>query len=257
MRCTDLFFFNHGRKAFGWWVWPVPKGKISMAYSFNQAYRPPLPSRATRTPPARSKASSRGLIVAQLPADPHPQRYWFESKLEQRVFFLLAARRDTYSIWEQPPPIRYRDCGSRLRTHYFDFLLTQTSGRRIAIAVKAAGLVKRHHFRDTLALIRAATPLSYADDVVLITDRSFTRADARNAERLHAFRRTPDIEADTIVADLLRHLSTETRIATLVEATALGGRGFRAVFRALFAGLARVTQPGDIRPGTHVIAGEL
>ncbi|WP_156113474.1 hypothetical protein [Paracoccus sanguinis] len=115
------------------------------------------------------------------------------------MFFLLAARPDTYDIQEQPPAITYTDKYGRARNHHFDFLLAQRNGLRLAIAVKSAGIVERRGFREELKLIRAATPLSFAKEVVLVTDRSFSRAEALNAERLHEFRRVPDPDADAAI----------------------------------------------------------
>lgn len=201
--------------------------------------RLPDPSRAARLPSARSRASTRSVLKTQLPADVHPRHLWCESKLEQRVLFLLAAHPETWDIQEQPPAITWTtDCGTR-RQHFFDFLLTQRSGERFAIAVKRAEIVTRSGFRADLQLIREATPFSFARHVVLITDRSFTLAEAENAERLHQFRQSPDPEADAAVAALLNAVTTETTIASVVEASGLGGRAFRAVFRAIYAGLAR------------------
>lgn len=57
--------------------------------------QPPLPSRATRVISKRSKARSRGAITASPPGSGGRDRIiQFESKLEQRVLFLLLARLD-------------------------------------------------------------------------------------------------------------------------------------------------------------------
>ena len=233
----------------------LPPGYRNMNEHVSQTFRRPAASRATRIPSARSKASSRGIITAQLPADDHPRKFWFESKLEQRVFFLLAARPDTYDIQEQPPAITYTDKQGRARNHHFDFRLTQRTGLRLAVAVKSAGMVERRGFREELQLIRAATPLSFAKEVVLVTDRSFSRAEALNAERLHEFRRVPDPDADAAIAALLADLTTDTTIASLVEASRMEGRGFRATFRAIYAGLARPLAAGVIQPSTLITRG--
>ena len=100
--------------------------------------QPPLPSRAMRRIAKRSKYSSRGGIVVQIPGWARPRVVFFESKLEQRVLFLLLARGDLIDLWEQPPLITYRDEEGRRRTHFCDFLIRLSSGRRIAIAVKPA-----------------------------------------------------------------------------------------------------------------------
>lgn len=213
----------------------------------------PKPSRATRTPPARSKASSRGIITARLPADTQPTNYCFESKLEQKVFYLLSARADTYAIQEQSAAILFTDSRGKQRQHIPDFLLTQRCKTKVAISVKSSNVAERTGYRRELARVRAAMPLSYAKNLVLITDRSFSPAQARNAERLHEFRRHPDNEADTEIAAILRTLVQPTKIEAIVKTSNLEGRGFRAVFRAIYAGLARPIAQEDILPSTFVM----
>lgn len=212
----------------------------------------PLPSRATRTPSPRSKASSRGHIPAHTPADPRRRIRHFESKLEQKVLYLLLARSDIADIWDQPPPINYVDEDGRRHPHTFDYLATLTDGRRIAIAVKPSAVAERQGFRNTLKHVRASTPLAYAHEVVLVTERSYTPAAARNAEKLHAFRRTADPEADRAIAGLVSTLNSPMTVAELVSRSGLSGRGFRAVFRAIFAGVLRVVDAGDILPSTII-----
>lgn len=177
----------------------------------------------------------------------------FESKLEQRVLHLLLARPDIHDIWDQPPAISYETTGGRQRQHVFDYLITLTSGRRIAIAVKPAALAARPRFRSEFALIRAATSLAFAHHVALVTDRSFTSSAARNAARLHEFRRSLDPEADSRVQSIINSLTGETTIAEIVSLSGLTGRGFRAVFRAIYAGYARALDQGDIEPTTRIV----
>ncbi len=179
----------------------------------------------------------------------------YESILEMRVLHLLLARHDIWDLWEQPERIRYVDADGNAKSAVFDFLVTLRCGRKIAIAVKPAAIVEETGFRQELELIRAATPLSFADDVVLVTDRSFTPADARNAERLMEFRRTPDEEADQIIGELLQGLQSETTIADLVDLSGLDGRGFRAAFRAVYSGGARLMTTGDISPKSEIMMG--
>lgn len=225
-----------------------------MSYPFEPSFTRPLPSRATRKPPARSKSSSRGQVPSQTAADSRPRLRHVESKGELSALYLLLARPDVVDVWDQPPPVSYRDATGRRRSHTFDFLISLTDGRRIAIAVKPEAIVERTGFRETLRLIRAATPLSYAHEVVLITERSYTPSAARNAQKLHDFRRTPDPEAEEAIGALVQDLKGPTTIAELVEATGLGGRAFRAAFKAIYAGLLRVLDAGDILPSTRIIS---
>lgn len=162
------------------------------------------------------------------------------------VLFLMLARRDVYDVRDQPPPISYCDENGRISTHYFDYLLKLTSGRRLALAVKPWAIAEKTRFREQLARISAATDLSYADHVILITDRSFRRVDALNAARLHLFRRQRNRHADQIIATLARQLHTPVTIAELCRLANLGEHGFAAIFRAIYAGLLTPRHHGEI-----------
>lgn len=229
-------------------------GQPAMSYPFEPSFIRPLPSKATRKPPARSKSSSRGHVTGRgSPSGAPPRLRYYESKREQDVLYLLLARPDVVDIWDQPPPVFYHDANGRKRSHTFDFLITLTSGKRIAIAVKPDAIAERQGFRETLQRLRAATPLSFASEIVLITERSYCPSAARNAQKLHDFRRTPDPEADGSIETLVQSLSGPTTIAELVEASGLGGRAFRAAFKAIYAGVLRALEPGDILPTTRII----
>lgn len=225
-----------------------------MNQSTNSSFQRPLESRSTRRFPARSRASGRSIQTCLLPAWERPRKVICESLLELKVLHLLLTRPDIWDLVEQPPRIRYKTQDGKPKWAVYDFLVTLKCGRRIAIAVKPAAIVEETGFRQELILIRNATPLSFADDVVLVTDRSFAPADARNAERLNEFRRHPDGEADAVIVELLSDLKSEVTIGELVERSGLAGRGFRAAFRMLFSGIAEALDPGDITPNTRIIA---
>lgn len=223
-----------------------------MTDSKDDTFSPPQDSRATRKIAVRSKASSRGIVVAQLPADSKPRRILYESKLEHRILCLLLARRDVHDVWDQPPGITFRDEQGRVRLHFYDYLVQFDDGRRRALAIKPFDIAQRIGFRQYLQHVRAATDLSYAHEVVLMTERSFRRADAVNAERLHFFRRNPDEEADQIMAESAKSLTCPIPIADLATITALGERCFPAAFRAVYSGILRKLDAGEITPHTRI-----
>lgn len=216
-------------------------------------FRAPEASRSTRSIPRRSKGSSRGGLVGTVASSPDERIFEFESGLEKILFYLLFAMPDLHDLWDQPPPIIYCDARGKRRTHHPDCLATLASGKRILYAVKPEARVEKTGFRETLRHIRAATPLSYADDVLLFTDRSFTRTEALNAARLHDFGRVADPEAERVLRDALTTITTPSSIADLCDQTGLGGRGFRAAFRLIFAGVARAVDPGEITRSTRIL----
>jgi len=217
-----------------------------------EVFRPPLQSRATRKISLRSKASARGLVVARLPADPHPRKIWFESWPEYKCLLLLLAMAEVYNIWDQPPKIRYRNRDGKFCNHTFDYLVTLTNGERIAIAVKPAALVIKRDFVDELSYVAAAVPLDFADRVWLITEKNLNKDEVANAEMLHAFRRKPDVEADEAIDGVIADLKGGMTIGSLVEVSGLGARGFRAIVRAIFDGKLSAPRQEKITYATRV-----
>lgn len=257
-KCGGWYFLSHLKEKRPWAItqtWLIVRAETIMINSTNRSFRRAQASRSTRRINARARVSGRGMASCLLPSWDHTRRVVYESILEMKVLHLLLARPDIWDLWEQPERIRYIDADQNSKFTVFDFLITLRCGRKIAIAVKPAAIVEETGFRQELKLIRASTPLSFADDIVLVTDRSFTPAEARNAERLQEFCRTPDGEADHIIRELLRGLQSETTIAELVASSGLDGRGFRAAFRAIYTGGARLVTVGDISPKSQIMAG--
>lgn len=157
--------------------------------NLNLAYRGPAPSRATRTISQRGKASLRGALVAKLPAFDHPRVIQFESALEYRFLCLMLVRDDVQDVWEQPPAVIYIDRNGRNARHVYDFLVTLKDGTRFAVAVKPMQRVRKRGFDLELERIAAATPLQFADHVLLITDEQIDRAAAAQAARTLMFSR--------------------------------------------------------------------
>ena len=217
--------------------------------------QPPLPSRAMRRIAKRSKYSSRGGIVVQLPGWARPRVVFFESKLEQRVLFLLLARGDLIDLWEQPPAITYWDEEGRRRTHFFDFLIRLSSGRRVAIAVKPAKRASRIGFVRDLQCIRKAMTKDFADDLVLITDQDFTKAEALNAERYHEFSRSRNEVAFERLRDAIRSMSFPTSVGALAKSLDAGDQSFRTVFIAIYEGLLSSDRTMPIDTDTPVHRG--
>lgn len=220
------------------------------------AWQPPQRSTGTRSFAARSRSSSRGFLLAHLPAEDQPRQIIYESHLERRVALMLLARPDLRNLWDQPPRVGYTDRQGRTAHHVFDYLAEFNSGRRVAIAVKPQARADRISFRETLAWIRTALPPRFADEVVMVTEKMLSAAAVHNAELLHMFRACPDPDADGMVATLLAAQRQPIRISDLVAATGMGGRAFRASVRAIHAGLARVELEDRITAATVLLPPE-
>lgn len=199
-------------------------------------YCPPHKSTGIRTFAARSKSSARGFGIFEMPAEDHPRQIIYESHLERKTLLMLCAKSDVWNVYDQPGRISYEGLTGKLETHVPDFLAQFRCGLRLAIAVKPYDRVQKINFRATLRAVRKQMPQSFADDLVLVTDRSLNPAEVRNAEFLHLCRRHKDHEADLALAHATDGLNGDTTIEHLVAKAGLGGRGFRAIFRALYDG---------------------
>jgi hypothetical protein len=220
-------------------------------------YCPPLRSTGSRGFPARSKASARGFLLANLAAETLWRQIIYESNLERQTLLLLLARLDLWNLWDQPPKVSYVDAQGRGAHHVFDYLVEFRGGAKHAIAVKPDARAERIGFRHTLACIRAQLPHSFADEVILVTEKSLHPAEVRNAELLHMFRKQPDAEADRIVAQILETGPAERRVADVVSQSGLGGRGFRAVIRAIYGGQVQADRRKRISGTTVLWRGEV
>lgn len=216
-------------------------------------WQPPQRSTGTRSFPARSKSSSRGFLLAHLPAEASPRQIIYESNLERQTALLLLARNDLWNLWDQPPKVAFTDRRGRTAHHVFDYLAEFDGGRRVAIAVKPQARAERIGFRDTLARIRTALPPRFAEEVVLVTEKTLTAAAVHNAELLHMFRACPDPEADSIVGDMLAAQRLPARIADIVAESGLGGRAFRALVRAIHVGLVRADLDSRVTSATLLL----
>ncbi|MER5173715.1 hypothetical protein [Thioclava kandeliae] len=149
----------------------------------NLIYRGPEASHATRPIARRSKGSLRGSIVAALPGFPRPRIIQFESALEYAFLCLMLERDDVYHIQEQPPAVAFSDADGRPAHNTFDFLITLTSGERIAVAIKPMSRVLRLNFVSQLENIAAAVSKRFADRVLLVTEQHIERPKAADAAR--------------------------------------------------------------------------
>ncbi len=179
----------------------------------------------------------------------------FESRLELNVLYVLLASGDVIDLWEQPPSVTYYDANGKRRNHFFDFLIQRASGRRVAIAVKPAKIAQSEGFADELCFIRQAVSKNFADDVRLVTDQCFLRAEAINAERYFDFARYRSADVADQLHQVLETISFPTTIAELSQKLNAGGQGFRAVFLAIYEGQLNADKTSIINLQTAVYAG--
>lgn len=141
----------------------------------NPYFRFPVLASASRTVPARSKASARVQAVDNRAFLPQPVISRLESNLEAQCWDQLVANPDIREIQAQPPEITYRDARGKLVNHHFDFRVQLKDGGAWAVAVKPLNKVRKYRFDRLLVLIAAQLSRSFATRVLLFTDADIPR----------------------------------------------------------------------------------
>lgn len=227
-------------------IYPAPNGLFSQGPVLRRRhdqgevmsyYTPTLPSRASRRIPLKGNSSFRGALVMSLGAN---RSVTFESRLEMMTAYMLLQRDDIADLYDQSTAIEYLDTDGKQRSHTPDFMAVTKDGRRILVAVKRSDSAQRRNFRRTLGLIKAQMG-RVADDLVLVTEKSFSAEEASNAELFHQIGREIDDEADAVLIALIDSLNSGCTIAQLVDASGLGARAYRSIIRLLAQNRCRHT----------------
>jgi hypothetical protein len=213
----------------------------------------PLPYRGHRSINPRSRGSCR--IFAVLPDLPtrKPRIYGLDSQIEYHNLVITLTDPNVAQVNEQVGPIPFKDENGFPANHFIDLLITMKTGRRIAVAVKPTGRIESGRFMRELIQLRDTMPDEIADELRLVTERSFSRSDAVNAEMYLRFSLTPDIEVDARLSDFLNDRTEAMPISKICQSLGAGGRGFRCVVRALFESRLRKLSPGKINLHTSVV----
>lgn len=213
------------------------------------SFTPTLHSRASRHIALRAKGHFSGACVIYKGGT--RQLVVFESRCELVTSYRWSTRPDVVDLIDQYPLDPYVDDDGSEHRHVLDFLAIMEDGRRIGLSVKPEGSAHRRDFRRTLQLILAQNA-HHLDELRLVTEKSFTRAEAENAELIHFVGSEIDDEADRLVADVIASLAGTTTIENIVNATGLEGRAFRAVIRMVGRRICFQVDEGRLRYPTLV-----
>jgi hypothetical protein len=208
-------------------------------------WQPVLPSRMTRTPASRSRFSATGSWVYD------DRTIFTESDTERIVGYALAMREDVLDLREQPPFVTYMRDGVQYR-HWFDYLMLRVPAIRTAVAVKWSTRRKKSGIDATVKLIAEQNPPTFADEIVVLTEKDFTRDERYNAELVHESRSVPNRGHDAHMRETAGHIDGIVTIDDLVAKSELGGDGFRAVARLVGHRFLRLARGTRIDYGAHV-----
>jgi len=155
----------------------------------------------------------------------------FDSNTEMKCMLALLARRNVLGL-ESQVHFHWLGADGKIGNHFFDFRVLMADGKRVAIMVKSEYRRNQRKVQDELAEVAARVPRSFADQVVVMTERDIDPVEYFNAEMMHEMRR-PDPNSDAAARRLLGEIVGAVQVQDLVDAIGLGARGFRAVVRLL------------------------
>ncbi len=212
----------------------IPKGPNWIRIDDIDYWQETLPSLATRRWAPTARHTGRTRIPAITGAPGAVRAVDCESLQEGNVAVVLLARRDIVDLVEQPPAVKYFDKVEQCwREHTFDFLATMANGWKIAIANRPQ---KRSEEVERIIKAIAEQGCTLADAYTVVTDADLPKNLIRNAELILAVRRDHDRSADKKIRDIVGTLNGAVTIETLVTASGLAGKGFRAVVRLIDEG---------------------
>ncbi len=192
-------------------------------------FRPPSPSRASRRQSLRNKVTHRGNLVLNRPG--RQTAAYFESGLEANALLVNGARPDVVDVIEQPSPISYRDRDGRVREWTFDQLVIFEDGTRCLVETKPWKKIVSKGLCETLEHVAAQIPPDVATHVTTMHEHDLPRSCVHDAMLFNAVRRDELNGDDDAILMIARGLAGATSVNTLVAASELGARGFRAIAR--------------------------
>ena len=206
------------------------------ALNLSPPYTPPRQSRATRFINLRSRGSQRGALRAAF--NGIDRMIVFESLLELHTLHMLMSDTAVIDVWDQPPPIVFRNILGKWTDHTLDYLVLYSDGNQIGYAVKPRRQVVNEDggpsdFARNMRRVRTAAGFP----IRIVTEQSFSAIQVQDARTLHRYHRQTDAEADAMVRDVIGSLNGAFQVRTIRDLSGLEGRAFGAVVRAYRAGL--------------------
>jgi hypothetical protein len=220
----------------------------------NTAVRPPIPSPELWTPPEpslglrhfpfASKASSRCVLIAD------NRCIEAESRGERNATLKFLADPNTMMVVEQSPRVEWVDKDGEVHEHVFDLHVTRRVGRgeisKVAVDVKPYAKVKSSDIKRLHKTLAKQMDPTVADELLVFTEKKFTRADLYNVELFHGVFKQQYPDDDKVILGLITKMKGPAPIADLVEASHLNGYGFNAVARAIAVGHLALVKPALI-----------
>lgn len=199
------------------------------------AWMPPLPSRAKRTIPRKS--SNHFLGQTTFGEETGQGRcVQFESKLEHDTLLLLIYRPGVVDVCEQVGPVLFGKANGKPGGHYFDFVATEAAGRRTGVMVKPAFRAHCFQFQELAARVRAEAVPRIVDRVVFVTEREVDPRKLARASLFH-YCRFAQPAIDLALADAVTGFQGPATVREFCRHAGVGEEGFHGAIRLIRRGV--------------------
>lgn len=154
-----------------------------------------------------------------------------DSNLEMNIALILSMRPSVADL-ESQALFKWRNAEGRKKRHFFDFRASLKDGSRLGVIVKRSHKLSCPAFCALTKEISAKMERSFADKVIVMTERDVHPIEIHNASFLNGLNEV-DPEADAIMRRTMCGALGARTIGSLVHGIGLQGRGFRAVGRLI------------------------
>lgn len=220
--------------------------------SFEYEWKEPRPSRAKKVIPR----SSHGHFVTQMvindaAGDPG-QISRCGSIAEYRTRLIALAEQDTVDVVEQVGPFYWVDDKNKRHEHYLDQVIHKADGRKFGITDKPYRRVSEKFGDEIIQVCKDGQARAEFDELFVVTEYGRDPIKLFNADLMRGCR-DADLVADSEAQIVVDEHSGVILLSSLVEAMAMGPRGFRALVRLIASGGLEVCEDEKISHGCRVI----
>ncbi len=197
-----------------------------------------IPFDGVHNPLTRSNTSYKsGMLIRTRENGYVPSVALNDSEAEEAVKIEALLQPNVTAVKCQPLKIKLPGCKGEPQSHRFDVGIKLDCGRRKLIYVRGEISLTSRTSHSRIADIVRYTPKDAADDIVVISDASFSRVYRDNNRRILMCHEMPNSEADRAVVELINSASADTRIEDIVSLSGLPEYvAWQAIMRMVGAG---------------------
>jgi hypothetical protein len=196
------------------------------------------PYEGLHNPLSRSNTSYKsGFLMRTKANDYEPVVALNDSDAEEAVKIEAILQPNVYDVHCQPVKIKLSGGKGEPKSHIFDVGIQYDCGRSKLFYVRGQISLNSSTSKSRIANIVRHTPVDAADEIVVISDASFSRVYRDNNRRILMCLMMPNAEADEGVVDLIDHACVGSRLEDIVADSGLPESvAYHAIMRMIGAG---------------------